>query len=83
MLKEDADYIPPLGGLHQCHSYTISESMGTISDVNVCRHIVGVAIAKFSDMTYPPSYEILLIHVGTGVEVLIDPELPHVSVLRR
>ena len=83
MLKEDVDYNPFLGGLRQCHSYAISESMGTISDVNVCHHIVGVAIAKFSDMTYPPSYEILLIHVVTGAEVLFDPELPHVSVLRR
>jgi hypothetical protein len=55
--------------------------MGTISDIKVCGRIVGAAIAKFSDMSYPPSYEVLLIDAITGSTLLFDPELPQAGVL--
>jgi hypothetical protein len=77
---EGADCDPRPGGLRLCHSFTLPEYKGTVSDINVCGHIVVAAIARFSDMTYPPSYEVLLINVLTGAELLFDPKLPQVGV---
>ena len=70
-----------LGVLRQYHSCTLPEYMGTISDIKVCGRIVGAAIAKFSDMSYPPSYEVLLIDAITGSTLLFDPELPQAGAL--
>jgi hypothetical protein len=79
--KGSADCNPSHVGLRQCHTCTLPEYMGTVSGINVCDHIVGATIAKFSAMTSPPSYELLLIDAITGAELLFDPKLPQVSVL--
>ena len=80
MSQGSADYDPSLGVLRQYHSCTLPEYMGTVSDIKVCGHIVGTTIAKFPNMSYPPSYEVLLIDATTGSALLFDPKLPQVSV---
>lgn len=58
------------------HSVSKPLARGAFFDVHVCGHIVAAAVARFSDPTSPPSYDVILVNVLTHTQWLFHPDFP-------
>lgn len=58
------------------HSVSKSLARGAFFDVHVCGHIVAAAVARFSDPTSPPSYDVIIVNVLTHTQWVFDPNFP-------
>ncbi|KAF8896375.1 hypothetical protein BD779DRAFT_1495567 [Infundibulicybe gibba] len=75
---KDSDEVSPSNTLTPQLYLTMSRlrTECTFSEVQVCQHIVAVALAQFGPMGGFPSYRLLFVNTLTKLKLLVDPALP-------